>query len=338
MFYILTCGSTASVWLSRVLSYHPEIVCFHGVKSISAVAERDTSAPLAREFVRELAHLYALSQGEQVFGSVHGFAAAEIAPEIAAVEGAFAAMIRHPVTRINSLFHRAADTVGTIDLPDDDIYRPFRDNQEPPSDIDNIDAQSPFGAHARLFRELASNTLTEDTFILRHMEEQDIFQYERIVLEPEYFRACFERLAEGCRHAMAISPGRRGSTAARIISTACSRWATSIRRPTATPRPRWSLRRGPICSRRFSSGNSSARAGKTLRIGMPGLATDCPRPSVHSPAESRFLLPRQPRQRAQRRPLCRQPTGRDQPTGARAAGCSTYLAYSRRNGLLMPIN
>src|SRR5215510_2696744 len=98
MFYILTCGSTASMWLSRVLCYHPEVVCFHGVKTIPATAKPDPSQPLARQFVRELGRLYWLSKGEKVFGAIHGFGHAEIAPEIAAIDGALAAMIRHSMT------------------------------------------------------------------------------------------------------------------------------------------------------------------------------------------------------------------------------------------------
>jgi len=207
MFYILTCGSTASVWLSRVLTHHPEIVCFHGTKAIPAGATRDPSEPLARQFVRELGHLYWLSQGEQVFGSVHGFAAREIAPEITAVEGAFATMIRHPVTRLNSLFHRAAEALGTVALPDDDIYRPFRDNQQDPDRIDG----TVFTPYVRQFHDLCHNALTEDTFILEHMDERDTFRYEKIVVDPAYFRACFERLAEGCRHAMDVRTTRRGA-------------------------------------------------------------------------------------------------------------------------------
>src|SRR5262245_58388132 len=211
MFYILTCGSTASVWLSRVLCQHPEIVCFHGTKTIPVAAKLDPSEPLARQFVRELDHLYWLSQGEQVFGSVHGFAAREIAPEIAAVEGAFAAMIRHPVTRLNSLFHRAAEALGTVALPDDDIYRPFRDNQADPGPIDEPEPGSVLAPYVRQFEELSNNALTEDTCTLGHMDERDTFRYEKIVVDPAYFRACFERLAEGCRHAMDVSTTRRGA-------------------------------------------------------------------------------------------------------------------------------
>src|SRR5262245_24280948 len=213
MFYILTCGSTASMWLSRVLCYHPEVVCFHGVKTIPATAKPDPSEPLARQFVRELGRLYWLSKGEKVFGAIHGFGHAEIAPEIAAIDGALAAMIRHPITRLNSLFHREVANIGANDLPFDDVYRPLRENERQLVDItsDEPNPASPFGAYVRQFHELCRNTLTEDTFILERMDVQDIFRHEKIVTDPAYFRTCFERLAQGCRHAMAASTTRRGA-------------------------------------------------------------------------------------------------------------------------------
>src|SRR5262249_17982950 len=98
MFYILTCGSTASIWLARALSRHPEVVCFHGVRTLAAAPVTDRTEPLARQFVRDLDHLYWACQGEQIFGAIHGFAAVQITPEIMAAEGAFAAMMRHPIT------------------------------------------------------------------------------------------------------------------------------------------------------------------------------------------------------------------------------------------------
>jgi len=205
MFYILTCGSTASIWLSRTLSRHPEIVCFHGIKSIAADPGSASGEPTARQFVRDLTQLYMRSDGECLFGGIHGFGAAEIAPEIAAVEGAFAAMIRHPITRLNSLFHRESANIGRIDLPSDDIYLPFRDSGAA------LAADSAADIYTRRFRELCASVVAEDSFILKTMSEPDIFRYERIVVEPDYFRACFERLAEGCRRAMAVSIVRRGA-------------------------------------------------------------------------------------------------------------------------------
>jgi hypothetical protein len=209
MFYILTCGSTGSVWVARALSRHPDIVCFHGIKTLPLAPGNDPSTPQARHFVRELAHLYRMSHGDKVFGAIHGFAVTEIVPEIAAVGGAFTAMIRHPITRLDSLFHREAHHMGP--LRPDDIYRSFGENQRCLEDIpsDQPAAQPALSDYARKFEELCNSVMTEDTFILERMERRDVFQFERIVRDREYFRACFERLAEGCRHAIANSDATR---------------------------------------------------------------------------------------------------------------------------------
>jgi hypothetical protein len=209
MFYILTCGSTASVWVARALSRHPDIVCFHGIKTLPHAPGNDPSTSQARQFVGELAHLYKMCHGDKVFGSIHGFAVNEILPEIAEVEGAFAAMIRHPVTRLDSLFHREAHYMGP--LRPDDIYRSIGENQECPEDIPSGKpaGQAALSDYARKFGELCNSVMTEDTFILGQMARRDVFQYEKMVLDREYFRVCFERLAEGCRHAIANSDAMR---------------------------------------------------------------------------------------------------------------------------------
>jgi hypothetical protein len=213
MFYILTCGSTASKWLSRVLSLHPEIVCFHGVKRLAAVSGSARTDGLARQFVRDLEHLYWAAQGEQVFGAIHGFAAAEIVPEMAAASGTLLANIRHPITRLNSLFHRQCEEViRKGELPGDDIYRPFRENEQALAQPapDQARLSSPLAPYVQQFEALCANALAEDTFILDDMNREDVFQYERMVADPEYFRAFFERLADGCRHFVANST-RRGA-------------------------------------------------------------------------------------------------------------------------------
>jgi len=209
MFYILTCGSTGSVWVARALSRHPDIVCFHGIKTLPHAPGNDPSTSQARQFVGELAHLYRMCHGDKVFGSIHGFAVNEILPEIAGAEGAFAAMIRHPISRLDSLFHREAQHMGP--LRPDDIYRSIGENQGCLEDIpsDQPAGQPTLSDYARKFGELCHSVMTEDTFILGQMERRDVFQYERLVLDREYFRACFERLAQGCRHAIANSGAMR---------------------------------------------------------------------------------------------------------------------------------
>jgi hypothetical protein len=231
VFYILTCGSTGSVWLSRALCSHPEIVCFHGVRTLLDASDNDGGEPQAKKFVRDLEHLYRLSLGEKIFGAIHGFGAAEIAPEIAASGGAFLAMLRHPITRLNSLFHREVK-INKIDLSCADVYQGLREDEQHVNDSpNNSTADDSFAVHGRKFDELCKNVLAEDAFILTALEEPDIFQYERIIRDPEYFRACFERLAKGCRKAIAISRARwpdardGTSTAASIgnVSLECTR-------------------------------------------------------------------------------------------------------------------
>ena len=96
-------------------------------------------------------------------------------------------------------------------LRPDDIYRSLRENQRCLDDIpsDQPAARPALSDYARKFEELCNSVMIEDTFILDRMERRDVFQYERIVLDREYFRACFERLAEGCRHAIANSDAAR---------------------------------------------------------------------------------------------------------------------------------
>ena len=122
-------------------------------------------------------------------------------------------MIRDPITRLDSLFYRACEANGAVNMPPDDIYRPFRETQGDLEDIgsDEPASRSPLGVHARQFDALCNNVLAEDAFILKGMDRRDIFKYEEIARDPEYFRGCFESLAEGCRRAMAISPARHGT-------------------------------------------------------------------------------------------------------------------------------
>ncbi len=89
-------------------------------------------------------------------------------------------------------------------LRPDDIYRSIGENQGCLDDIsgDQSAGLPALSDYARKFGELCNSVMTEDAFILKQMERQDVFQYERMVLDREYFRTCFERLAEGCRHAI----------------------------------------------------------------------------------------------------------------------------------------
>jgi hypothetical protein len=211
MFYILTCGSTASVWLSRVLSHHPEIVCFHGLKAIPTDPYGGSGPHSAEEFVKALCQLHDNAQNEIVFGAIHGFSAAEIVPEIVAINGTLMAMIRHPVTRLNSLFQRVIEGYCADQRMADGALQTAQDG------VGLTGEEWPqFSGDSKIFYNLCNNVIDGDIFIIDTMDRDDVFQFERIVAEREYFRQCFETLAESCRRSIKFHkrrPGSQGSVA-----------------------------------------------------------------------------------------------------------------------------
>ena len=67
MFYISSHGHAASGWLSKVLSKHPRIVCWHGTRSIPPYKSgiRDLSE---EDFVKGLIQCEESSLNQKVFG------------------------------------------------------------------------------------------------------------------------------------------------------------------------------------------------------------------------------------------------------------------------------
>src|SRR5262249_49243482 len=129
-----------------------------------------------------------------------------------AADGALVAMIRHPVTRLNSLFHRVAET-RWVGLTTGDVYRSFHEQESALDTTLSIKSNFtlPLSDYVTEFEAACANMISEDAFILHNMEKKDVFQYERIVIDPNYFRICFERLAEKCRHFMSTRTTRRGA-------------------------------------------------------------------------------------------------------------------------------
>lgn len=196
MFYISTVGSTASLWFARVLSLHPGIACFHGAGSISAARnERTRNEP--RRFVQELSRLYLLADGCKYFGAAHGFLSSSIKPEIEAVHGGFAAMCRHPITRVNSLLHREAQHVQTSEPPPvAEVFHIFRTCSIDEAEADRLRNCEFFVSK---FFSLCHATIREDMWNFNNLDEQQLFRYEKYTSDPKYFRLCFEYLVAGCR-------------------------------------------------------------------------------------------------------------------------------------------
>lgn len=199
MFYISTVGSTASLWFARALSLHPSIACFHGARSISAV-RREPSRHEPHRFVQELSRLYLLADGCKYFGAVHGFVSSSIKPEIDAVHGGFAAMCRHPITRVNSLLHREAQHIQSSEpLTVAEVFRICRTCSIDNADAAEADRLRDCDFYVAKFFSLCHATISEDMWNFNNLHEWQLFQYEKLTSDPQYFRLCFEYLVAGCR-------------------------------------------------------------------------------------------------------------------------------------------
>jgi hypothetical protein len=199
MFYISTVGSTASLWFARALSLHLGIACFHGAQSISAARGKPSHNDPHR-FVQELSRLYLLADGGKYFGAVHGFLSRSIKPEIDAVHGGFAAMCRHPITRVNSLLHREAQHIQSSEpLTVAEVFRIFRICSIDNADAGKADRLHNYEFYVSKFFSLCHATISEDMWNFNNLHEQQLFRYERLTSDPKYFRLCFEYLVAGCR-------------------------------------------------------------------------------------------------------------------------------------------
>jgi len=108
MFYISSRGSAANMWLAKVLSKHPNIVCFRATRSFppyeSGAAAGQQSVCTPDEFIKGLLECEKATHNEKMFGAIHGY------PGIAAKEacesngGFFGYTTRHPISRIHSAF------------------------------------------------------------------------------------------------------------------------------------------------------------------------------------------------------------------------------------------
>ena len=72
MFYISSLGHSATGWLASILSEHPDLVCFHGTRSIPPYGS-GTFDMTPSEFVDGLIQLEKNCRHKKQFGACHGF-------------------------------------------------------------------------------------------------------------------------------------------------------------------------------------------------------------------------------------------------------------------------
>lgn len=107
MFYISSQGHSATSWLSNLLNKQPNVVCFHGTRSIPPYGSgtRDLSN---NDFIDALKLLEKNCNYLINFGACHGFYGTELKELVEKNNGSFFAIIRNPIKRINSIFESFA--------------------------------------------------------------------------------------------------------------------------------------------------------------------------------------------------------------------------------------
>ncbi|MAV63593.1 MAG: hypothetical protein CMG00_00205 [Candidatus Marinimicrobia bacterium] len=103
MFYISSLGHSATGWLSSILSEHPDLVCFHGNRSIPPRSSANYDLTPS-EFVNGLIQLENNCRDKKQFGACHGYYGSLMKKDVELRGGKYLAIIRHPVKRIQSIF------------------------------------------------------------------------------------------------------------------------------------------------------------------------------------------------------------------------------------------
>lgn len=111
MFYISSRGSSACTWLAKVLSRHPEIVCFRATRSWPPKDQPPYTGHEMRKYVissdkfmEGLMECERATYGEKVFGSIHGYHGLDAKEPCEKRGGHFSYIIRHPISRTHSAF------------------------------------------------------------------------------------------------------------------------------------------------------------------------------------------------------------------------------------------
>ena len=113
MFYFSSRGSSATVWLAKMLSHHPQVVCFSATRSFPPVDPHEAypndikgTVPeiSADMFMEGLLECSKSILNEKVFGSVHGYHGVVAKEPCEKRGGIFSYITRHPVSRIHSVF------------------------------------------------------------------------------------------------------------------------------------------------------------------------------------------------------------------------------------------
>lgn len=191
MFYVSTYGGSASVWVARVLSLHPSVVCFHGSTSLPPDVN-GRFPPLDPElFAWGMLQCEGACRGSKIFGAIHGFHGTAAKAAFEAYDGVFGGLLRHPVMRLHSLWHGHGRGLPDVRARDGAIA------PDDPSAIVTIELQSgapSLGESVAQFATLCHGTIGGDMELLRNVPRDHVFRTEDVTTNRDAFAEMFNRL------------------------------------------------------------------------------------------------------------------------------------------------
>lgn len=224
LFYISSFGASATVWIGRALSLHPDVVCWHGTRAVPPhVAGTGDLSP--EDFADELLICARNTGGAKAFGAIHGFHGTRAKAAFEARGGRFSCVLRDPVKRIHSLFWAYAEDV--LGQPVDDVYgvvgalateqrlRPLRGRERLANRLGRLagrheaeqrlrEYKSATGLVSK-FRWICNRTLEYDLECIASLESEQVARMESLTTDPDALDRFLDRNVRsgiGCTDAM----------------------------------------------------------------------------------------------------------------------------------------
>ena len=170
-FYISSYGGSATAWIAKSLSLHPEIVCFHGTRNIPPRSNNLSQPEMTPdEFMDGLLTCRKSVMLSKFFGAIHGFYGTIAYESVTKRNGAFASIFRNPVKRIHSLYtHHFETTLHKSGHP----YQGMEEDQ------------------FNLFKHLCNDTIRFDAEIASQTDIETCFAMEDLVKQPVTYKKLF---------------------------------------------------------------------------------------------------------------------------------------------------
>jgi hypothetical protein len=177
MFYISSQGHSGTGWLAKSLNKHPEVVCWHGTRSIppyDPVELRDMNKSFMqlspKEFIEGLVECEKKTFNNKIFGSIHGFYGIVCKNDVEKNGGKFFAVFRSPILKINSIFNAYIVHLLT--------------NKETPTDKEKIDIIEFFKKYENVINEnfkKQNNHQKKITILKKFLKKIRLFEFAKFL-------------------------------------------------------------------------------------------------------------------------------------------------------------